>query len=271
MILRNSWRDGYIERCMSGSEGGSQKPGLETDKGAGFLPYKSTSATNELKANYPYTVTLNGKELGKGTAGPENLKITRSLATDVKALLQDTANKLSVNRGEGNGSFYYTAWLHVDQPVEAIKPLSRGMTLTRTYYINDKPVTEAKVGDTITVAVDIVVPHDLYYAVINDPIPAGTEMIDTSLATTSQIGQPPQLDRINPRYGWGWWWWSDTQLRTEKAVLTARYLPTGTYRYVYQIRASMAGVYRVIPTNGNQFYFPEVFGRGAGSTFTIKE
>ena len=35
-----------METCMSGSEGGSQKPGLATDKGAGFLPYKSTSATN---------------------------------------------------------------------------------------------------------------------------------------------------------------------------------------------------------------------------------
>jgi hypothetical protein len=33
----------------------------------------------------------------------------------------------------------------------------------------------------------------------------------------------------------------------------------------------VAGVYKVIPTNGNEFYFPEVFGRGAGSVFTVKE
>ena len=46
MKLRNNWRAGYAETCMSGSEGGSQKPGLATDQGAGFLPYKSTSATN---------------------------------------------------------------------------------------------------------------------------------------------------------------------------------------------------------------------------------
>jgi len=46
MRLRNSWRAGYTETCKSGSEGGSQKPGLETGKGAGFLPYKSTTATN---------------------------------------------------------------------------------------------------------------------------------------------------------------------------------------------------------------------------------
>ena len=29
---RNGWRAGYIERCKSGSEGGSQKPILVTKK-----------------------------------------------------------------------------------------------------------------------------------------------------------------------------------------------------------------------------------------------
>jgi len=46
MKLRNNWRAGYAETCTSGSEGGSEKPGLATDKGAWFLPYKSTSSTN---------------------------------------------------------------------------------------------------------------------------------------------------------------------------------------------------------------------------------
>lgn len=227
-------------------------------------------ASNELKGNYPYTVNLNGKELTKGQAAPANLKVTQALATDVLTLLKDQANKISVNRGDGEGTLYYTATLHVDQPVEAIKPTARGLDFKRTYYVAGKAVTEAKVGDLITVSLDLFIPHDLHYVVVNDPIPAGTEMVDTSLQTTSQIGQPPQLDKVDARYGWGWWWWSDTQLKTEKAVLTARYLPSGTYKYVYQIRASSPGVYRVIPPNGNEFYFPEVFGRGAGSLFTVK-
>ena len=45
MKLRNNWRAGYAETCTSGSEGGSEKPGLATDKGAWFLPYKSTSVS----------------------------------------------------------------------------------------------------------------------------------------------------------------------------------------------------------------------------------
>ncbi len=227
------------------------------------------AVSGELKGNYAYNVSLNGNGVGDGKAAPETMRDTKTLTLDVKQLLTDRVNRLAVQRGTGDGALYYTATLHVDQPVEAITPTSRGMSFTRQYLFNGKPVTEAKIGDVLTVALDITVPHDLYYVVINDPIPAGVEAVDTSLKTTSQIGQPPQLDQVNPRYGWGWWWFSDTQLRTEKAVLTARYLPAGTYRYTYQVRASQKGTYRVIPPNGQEFYFPEVFGRGAGSLFTV--
>ena len=127
-------------------------------------------------------------------------------------------------------------------------------------------------GDVITVVLEFTASQDMYYVVINDPIPAGTEAIDRSLQTTSQYGERPNLTNIDDfrYYGWGWWYFSDTQLRTEKVTLSASYLPRGNYRYVYQVQATTPGVYRVIPPNGNEFYFPEVFGRGEGSLFTVR-
>ena len=44
--LRNGWRAGYIERCTSGSEGGSRKPAVGIQQGGGFLPYKTTTAVS---------------------------------------------------------------------------------------------------------------------------------------------------------------------------------------------------------------------------------
>jgi hypothetical protein len=35
------------------------------------------------------------------------------------------------------------------------------------------------------------------------------------------------------------------------------------------MRAAIPGGYNVIPTTGQQFYFPEVYGRGDGSRFTV--
>jgi hypothetical protein len=226
-------------------------------------------ASGELKANYAYNVTLNGSAIGNGQANASTLRDTTTLSVDIGKLLADQLNLLTVQHTDGPGSLYYTATLTVQQPVEGIVPVDRGMSFTRTYLINGKPVTTAHVGDTITVTLDITVPHDLYFAVINDPFPAGTEAVDTSLKTTSQIGKTPELSLIDPYEGWGWWSFSSTALETNQAVLTARYLPSGSYRYVYQVQATQPGTYRVIPPNGQELYFPEVFGRGAGSLFTI--
>jgi alpha-2-macroglobulin len=53
-------------------------------------------------------------------------------------------------------------------------------------------------------------------------------------------------------------------------VLSADYLPAGTYVYTYLARAGTAGSYHVIPSTAFEFYFPEVYGRGAGSLFEVK-
>ena len=136
-------------------------------------------------------------------------------------------------------------------------------------------IDAAGVGDVIQVKLTIIAPNDLHYVVVEDPFPAGAEGVDQSLRTTSVVGEAPELTRTDRRDPWGggygWWWFSHTELRDEKAVLFATYLPRGTYEYTYLIRASLPGEYRVIPTTAYQMYFPETFGRSDGGVFTISE
>jgi hypothetical protein len=123
----------------------------------------------------------------------------------------------------------------------------------------------------------IVAPHDLYYVVVEDPLPAGAEAIDPSLATTSLVEQRPTLFREaesehgRDLYRWWWSWYSRSEMRDDKVVLFADYLPAGTYEYTYTFRATRPGEYRVVPTDAREFYFPEVFGRAAGRLLTIQE
>ena len=237
--------------------------------------------SGELKANYDYDVTLNGQSLDFGHVSADNLQDSISLKVSVADLLKDQVNRLVINRNAGDGRLYYTAHLNVYFPVEDVKAQSRGVIVAREYTLPSAdcggakqsacpPVSEAKAGQDIQVKVTLIAPNDLYYVVLEDPIPAGTEPIDTSLQTTSVVGQPPALNFADPLYyGWGWWWFSNTDLRDEKVVLFANYLPKGTYEYSYSLHASRPGVYKVIPTHANEFYFPEVFGRGDGMIFTI--
>jgi uncharacterized protein YfaS (alpha-2-macroglobulin family) len=149
--------------------------------------------------------------------------------------------------------------------------VARQYTLAGDDSEEPTPINQANVGDIINVKVTLVAPNDLYYVRVEDPIPAGTEGVDISLNTTSVVGEAPDLTQVDRRQGWGWWWFSRTELRDEKAVLFASFLPKGTYEYSYQIRASLAGSYQVPPTYAEETYFPENFGHSDGSVFTVRE
>jgi uncharacterized protein YfaS (alpha-2-macroglobulin family) len=248
-------------------------------------------ATGELKADYAWKVDLNTNTLGEGTANRDTVKQSTTLSKAVADLLRDQGNALVISRStnpgqSGEGRLYYSAYLKTYVPVEDVRSLSRGVVVARQYFRTDDPcltdpkkacapVTTAKVGDVLQVKLSIVAPNDLYYVVVEDPLPAGTEAIDTSLKTTSQVGQAPKLSRVNPDDpfggydGWGWWWFSRTEMRDEKVVLFATRLPKGAYEYTYMIRAGLAGEFKVMPSVANEMYFPEVFGRGDGTLFKI--
>ncbi|GIL14092.1 MAG: hypothetical protein BroJett038_28120 [Chloroflexota bacterium] len=230
--------------------------------------------TGELQPDYQYSLSLNGDKLAEGAATPDTVRDSQKLVVQVADLLADEANELVFGRTDGPGVLYYTAHLRAFLPVPEIEPLNRGLIVERRYVRpgdeTKTPITEARVGELVQVRLTIIAPNSLHYVVIEDPIPAGTEGVNPGLATEQQIGTRPGLDVNNPlSRGWGWWWFSSIEFRDEKVVLSAGYLPAGTYEYVYTIRTGLPGTFNVIPPVGYEFYFPEVYGRGAGSTFTV--
>ena len=146
------------------------------------------------------------------------------------------------------------------------------MSLSREYFTLDnpkKPITEIKRGELVKVRLTVVVPSAVHYIVINDPLPAGMEALDASLATDTAVPSSYTAQDYKDR-GWGWWYFSHIELRDEKVVLSADYLPAGTYVYTYLARASSEGTFNIIPPTASEFYFPDVGGRGAGSVFVVK-
>ncbi len=241
------------------------------------------TATGELEGEYNWRVSLNGTALDSGAVSSANIDETTQLQADIAQLLADAANRLAIERDPADssvsgspGRLYYAAYLETYKPANEVKALDRGIIISRKYSLADDPggeaITGASVGDVITVELTLVAPNDLHYVLVEDPFPAGAEGIDTSLATTSIVGEAPSIERTDRRdpWGYGWWWFSHAELRDEKALLFASYLPKGTYVYRYQIRASLPGEFNVIPTHAEEMYFPEVFGRSDGGLFRIQ-
>ena len=254
------------------------------------------AATGELLGNYDWNVTLNGQALGKGTVTPETVEQVSALRADIKQLLLDQTNGVVIGRSAaagqtGAGQMYYTMHLQTFVPVQDIKPVDRGYTVSREYRLADcgitpdalaadpklqcPTITSAKVGDVIQVKVTLVVPHASYYLMVEDPLPAGAEALNTSLKTTSQTVEGPQVDKSqpsNPNEKVSWWWTpTHVDLRDEKAVMFATSLDPGTYQFTYSIRASLPGTFLILPVTACQMYFPEVWGRGAGAEFVVTE
>ncbi len=229
--------------------------------------------SGELTPDFDFSVTVNGDTLLAEQATTENVRETRELAVDVLELVQEEANQLVFERTDGPGVMYYTTFLNAYLPVEQVEPLENGISVSRRYLNQDgEGVTSAAVGEVIEVRLTVIVPNNLHYVLVEDPIPAGTEAIDPNLETAQQIGTRPSLERLDAqRFGWGWWWFSNIEYRDEMVALYSTYLPAGTYEYVYSIRATVPGEYNVIPPTAQEFYFPDVYGRGAGSTFTVTE
>ncbi|NIS81796.1 MAG: hypothetical protein GTO14_16665 [Anaerolineales bacterium] len=231
--------------------------------------------SDELEPQYLYEAALNGERLGGGAANTTTLRITKDFHVEVADLFLDQINRLTIARNDGPGNLYYTTYLTVSMPVEQIQALDRGITLARSYFHPDDretSISEITQGETFLGRLTIIVPNDLHYVFIEDPLPAGVEAVDQSLKTSRQASAPSRYDWDDLfLHGWGWWYFDHVELRDEKVVLSASYLPAGVYEYTYLLRATTPGTFRVIPPTAYEFYFPEVYGRGAGTLFEVTQ
>ncbi len=232
-------------------------------------------SSGELVGDFRYGLELNGKTLGEGAVKAENLDQPQIFTTTMQELLLDEANRLVIQREGNQGQLYYEIGMRTYRWAEDVEPLDRGVIVDRQYsLLSDpgKPITQAAVGDLIRVKLTVITAQGLNYVMLEDPLPAGCEAMDTSLNTTSYRGKAAvfaQTGKDRWHRGWGWWYFSHTEIRDEKVTLFAGYLPQGTYEYTYVIRAGLPGQFQVLPATAMELYFPEVFGRTGGMIFTV--
>ncbi|MBK9124523.1 MAG: Ig-like domain-containing protein [Chloroflexi bacterium] len=227
--------------------------------------------TGEGQADYPLQIILNGDTVHTQDVSSDDIARRAIVQVPADELSISVPNQVAIEHGEGPGALYYTAALDVRLPAERVDAVSRGISVTREYFVNDDelPSLTAQVGDRVTVRLTLIVASDLEYVIVDDRLPAGLEAADGRLATAPPGAPLPALTRDDPRWFWGMWAFSRTALRDEGALLHALALPRGTYVYSYPARAVSAGEFQAVPAVAQQMYFPDVFGRSAGAIFRV--
>jgi hypothetical protein len=238
----------------------------------------------ELKADYAYQVQVNGSIMAEEDVDVLGLADSTKVVVPMEDLRLGEENEVIIARSpqDAAGRLYYTMHLRYFPPATEVEAANNGLSVAREYLHADggeQGIHSAAVGDLVKVRLTVVAPTDLHYVVVEDFLPAGLEPVDASLRTTSQEvrekmqQEQEQLAEANYKT-YRWWGWptsyfSHVDMRDNRVALFASYLPQGVHQYVYFLQATTSGEYNVLPARGYEMYFPEVWGRTDGGTFSV--
>jgi uncharacterized protein YfaS (alpha-2-macroglobulin family) len=169
-------------------------------------------------------------------------------------------------RVKATGTTYYNATLHLSRPPSANDATSAGLELRREYlhFASGVAITEAAVGDLVRVRLHLSTTEPRDQVALTDPIPSGFEAVNADLATEAGAG-PSGDSRYRRRRSS----WTHHELHDDRATAYAtRISDEATFEYV--LRAIRRGTFAVPPAFAEAMYAPEIHGRTAGTTMTVR-
>jgi len=222
--------------------------------------------------------------LGTATAGEQQFKgrstDRQQINVPMHYLVQQAGTQNLVINKDGVGRLYYRIGMNYAPSDLNLKPVDYGFTVERSYESVDDPkdvsrdadgTWRIKAGARVRVRLTMVATSRRYHVALVDPLPAGFEALNPSLATTGAIPRDEKQTSVaeygSRSFGYGWWWlrpeWFEHQnLRDDRVEAFTSLLWEGVYKYSYVARATTPGQFIVPPAKAEEMYHPETFGRG---------
>jgi len=248
---------------------------------------EALQGTGDYQADFDFQAILNETIIAEGTASGTAPLTSVTTTTPIEDLYADSPNALQIERGTGAGTLYYRADLETYQSVGSVEAINHGINIQREYYLagegcpNDEdcePISEIELNSEdpsqmITVVLTVNLSHDMYHLMIEDFIPAGTEVLNQDFLTSQTLTEesPPPYNARSPfADGWGWWYFNNPEIYDDHLLWTSDYVPAGTYVLTYEILPYQRGNYQVLPAHAWQYFYPEVQGTSSGDIFIIE-
>ena len=230
--------------------------------------------SKELEPNYNVKIYLNDRLVfEKQMTKNEALRPEQSIRLNGGSLrLGD--NRIRIEK-EGPGKFYSSFRSVYYAAGENLKASTVGFGVKREYFkLAPQQTTKGiqytkapfngtlRSGDEMLVKVSVTSSADYEYFMLEDPLPAGAEVIkDESgyhiVAESAYRG--PQQGEYESDYRD---WYAAREIRDEKVAFFATRLPAGRHEFTYLLRAQIPGDYHVMPPLATLMYYPEYQGNG---------
>jgi alpha-2-macroglobulin len=246
----------------------------DSTKQTAFVVYGLTDflkASGELKPSYSFEVLVNDKpvvarQFNEGDAfspGVVNLRIGPD---------QLGQSNRVVIRKKGQGRLYWS--LRAEYYSDEKKLTNAGsfnLTLAREYF-KLSPVRQngritykldplrgaVQTGDTLAVRLTVT-GSEWKYMMVEDPIPAGTELIEHD-----------NLYELSEKPSWWNWWYTRRELYDDRAAFFETFFSSGAREYVYLLKVVNPGVFRVSPGKVEPMYQPSYFATSDPLTLEVK-
>lgn len=229
-------------------------------------------SSDELSPAYEAQIALNGQEVLTEKFTSENLFAEKEVNIALKDMLGNNLdNEISLQK-VGAGRMYTDFNLKYYLPLDKQIPESEGLEVQQEYFAMEdtkleKALNSINVGQNVHGRLTVIVPEDRHYVMVEDLLPAGLEGIDFNLKTSEQAIQ----GKGNPEcyYDCTSWYFNHSEVKDDRIMYFADFLPKGVYEIDYYVRATSVGKFADLPAIAQETYYPEVFGRSAGKQFEV--
>lgn len=212
--------------------------------------------------NFTVTAKLGSEEILKETFKGRDLKV-RGKTTPINDKLDKLA--LSLDK-QGEGRLYYQTRMTYAPSGDDVKARDEGLAVFKTISVpaDGKRPQEYKAGETYKVTLTVVSPHDRRFIVVNDAVPAGFEVVQTTFETEGDKFRQ-MLTKSN-----SWWDFTHVENYDDRVLLFSDWFGAGEHSYEYLVRAMHPGSYQMPGTKAEDMYHPEVFGTTSPRTVIVK-
>jgi len=216
--------------------------------------------------DFTAVVTLGSETLQRETFRGRSTE-AKSHDVPMASLMKRTSGDVTIER-QGTGNLFYMMRLQYVPLGILHDSMDQGFTVERKYS-----QATFKAGDLVKVTLRIRNTKERRFVAVTDPIPAGTEPVESWFATTAT--DLAEKQRVNESGGdWMSWWehggFDHVERHDDRVNLFATRLGEGVHEFSYMVRATTVGTFTAAPAHAEEMYEPEVFGRTASSVVEVK-
>lgn len=170
-------------------------------------------------------------------------------------------------RHEGTGKPWITTVARAAVP--RTEPVAAGYRIARTVAaVEPRADGTLRRGDRLRVTLDIDAQREMWWVVVDDPVPAGSSHLGGGLGRGAGVGNDARSSGDAEDAGGAWLAFAERSHRSWRGYL--QYLPRGHSRLEYLIRVNQAGRFHLPPTRVEALYAPEIFGELPNADVTVE-